>query len=382
MKKSFEVSVNPKIIKWARENAGFSDEEIAKKIGISIENYKKIESGEKEPTFKQIEKLSRLFKRPISVFLLPEPPFEPALTTSFRILPKTENEISKELRLSIRKARYYQNIAHELINEVFTPKTQFPKVTIKNDPIYLAKKQRQECNISINEQFNFKNVYHAFNKWREFIESKNILVFQFKFPLESARGFVLMDKEPYTIVLNSADNIFARIFTLFHEYAHILLNQPEIYVEEEIIKQYPKIENWCNKFVSEFLVPEEYLIKEDDYKQFTNKSKTLGETLLSLSKRFLVSKHAVLTKFRTMDLITQEEYEEEVVKLKKEFNVKREENKVFLPSYKKCIQEKGKKFVSLIMLSKEKGVITSADATEYLSLKLKNIKKLSEIKLI
>ena len=382
MKKSFEVSVNPKIIKWARENAGFSDEEIAKKIGISIENYKKIESGEKEPTFKQIEKLSRLFKRPISVFLLPEPPFEPALTTSFRILPKTENEISKELRLSIRKARYYQNIAHELINEVFTPKTQFPKVTIKNDPIYLAKKQRQECNISINEQFNFKNVYHAFNKWREFIESKNILVFQFKFPLESARGFVLMDKEPYTIVLNSADNIFARIFTLFHEYAHILLNQPEIYVEEEIIKQYPKIENWCNKFVSEFLVPEEYLIKEDDYKQFTNKSKTLGETLLSLSKRFLVSKHAVLTKFRTMDLITQEEYEEEVVKLKKEFNVKREENKVFLPSYKKCIQEKGKKFITLIMLSKEKGVITSADATEYLSLKLKNMKKLSEIKLI
>jgi transcriptional regulator with XRE-family HTH domain len=70
MRKSFEVFVNPDIIRWARESSGYSIEEIAKKLKISVENYIKIERGEKKPTFKQIEKLSHYFKRPISAFLL------------------------------------------------------------------------------------------------------------------------------------------------------------------------------------------------------------------------------------------------------------------------------------------------------------------------
>jgi len=45
MSRSFEVDVNPNIIKWARENAGWRIEEIASKLKTSIENYKRIESG-------------------------------------------------------------------------------------------------------------------------------------------------------------------------------------------------------------------------------------------------------------------------------------------------------------------------------------------------
>jgi len=32
MAKSFEVNVNPEILRWARERAGFSEEETAKKL--------------------------------------------------------------------------------------------------------------------------------------------------------------------------------------------------------------------------------------------------------------------------------------------------------------------------------------------------------------
>ena len=45
-------------------------------------------------------------------------------------------------------------------------------------------------------------------------------------PVDDARGFSLTDGEPYVIVVNSADADRARLFTLFHEYAHILLNMP------------------------------------------------------------------------------------------------------------------------------------------------------------
>ena len=92
MKKSFKVEVNPKVIKWARKSANFSEEETAKKLKVSLEDYKKIETGEEKPTFKQLEQLARLFKRPIAVLLLPE-------------LPKTKDsrflrllEVEKELK--------------------------------------------------------------------------------------------------------------------------------------------------------------------------------------------------------------------------------------------------------------------------------------------
>jgi len=380
MAKSFEVNVNPEILRWARERAGFSEEETAKKLKISIENYRKIETGKKKPTFTQIERLARIFKRPTAVFFLPEPPDEPPFSASFRIMPKSEQNLSRELRLAIRKARYYQSIANELMEDLgINPKANVKFATINDDPLLLAREERRKLGISIEEQFEFRNAYSAFNRWRNAVEAQNILVFQFKFPIESARGFSLMDKEPPVIVLNSSDNILARIFTLFHEYAHILLRLPEIYTGEETIDYDKEIESWCNKFASEFLVPENFLKNEKSYRELINKTKSLEEVLKILSQRFKVSKHAILTKLKVINVISNEEYEEISLKLKSQF-IKEEKRGFSLPAHKRCIQEKGEKFVSIVLNAKEKEIITSADMIEYLSLKLDNLKRLIENK--
>ena len=380
MAKSFEVNVNPEILRWARERAGFSEEETAKKLKTNTENYRKIETGEKKPTFTQIERLAHFFKRPIAVFFLPEPPDEPPFSTSFRIMPKSEQNLSKELRLAIRKTRYYQSIANELMEDLgINTKANVSSATINDDPLLLAREERRKLGISIEEQFKFKNAYSALSKWRDAVEAQNILVFQFKFPIESARGFSLMDKEPPVIVLNSSDNILARIFTLFHEYAHILLRLPEIYTGEETIGHDKKIENWCNKFASEFLAPESIIKNEDAYRELIDKTKNLEEVLEILSNRFKVSKHAILTKLKVINVISNEEYEEISSKLKSQF-IEEEKRGFSLPPHKRCIQEKGKKFVSIVLNAKEKEIITSADMIEYLSLKSDNLKKLIENK--
>jgi transcriptional regulator with XRE-family HTH domain len=150
MRKSFEVFVNPDIIRWARESSGYSIEEIAKKLKISVENYIKIERGEKKPTFKQIEKLSHYFKRPISAFLLSDVPKEKSITASFRIFPKGEKGISKELILAIRKARYYQSIVKELITDLnLDIGAQVLSASIYDDPIKLARIEREKLGIPI-----------------------------------------------------------------------------------------------------------------------------------------------------------------------------------------------------------------------------------------
>ncbi len=376
MAKKLVVEVNPEVIKWARETAGYSKEETAKKLKLSEKDYEKLEKGEQAPTFRQLKLLANLFKRPLSVFFLPSPPEEPPILSSFRILPKKETEISKELRLAIRKARYYQSIANELMTDLgIDPSPKIEKAKIEDDPLVIAKRERDKSSISVDEQYKFKNTYHAFNVWRNFVESKNILVFQFKFPLKDARGFCLMDKPPYVIAINSEDNILARIFTLFHEYAHILLGISELYSEEITTNQ--EVERWCDMFASEFLIPQEELKKDKNFPQLLKTEEPNLELIEKLSKKFKVSKQAVVTKLKFLDLITSEEYK----KYKEALETREisEEKPVIIPPERKILQEKGSKFISIVFNSKEKGLITTQEFFELLSIKPKRLNKLEEL---
>jgi transcriptional regulator with XRE-family HTH domain len=70
--KSFNVSVEPDVLIWARESIGMSEPEVVKRIkGITINTIKEWEKkgGAVKPTFAQIEKLSKIYKRPLSAFL-------------------------------------------------------------------------------------------------------------------------------------------------------------------------------------------------------------------------------------------------------------------------------------------------------------------------
>ena len=166
MSKSFEVDVNHEIIKWVRKSAGWNIEEIASKLKTSVDNYKKIESGIKKPTYRQLELLSKYLKRPLSVFFLPQPPQEEPITSSFRVLPKAENLYSKEFRLALRKSRYYQSVAKELMNAIgYGMSAPVSKYTLSNSPKTVAQKERESTGISIEKQLKWKNAYESFNKW-------------------------------------------------------------------------------------------------------------------------------------------------------------------------------------------------------------------------
>lgn len=376
--KSLEVSINPEIIKWARESSGWGVEEISKKLKTSKENIGKIESGTKLPTFRQLELFAKYFKRPVAIFFLPKPPEEPSITSSFRILPKSESKFSKEFRLAVRKARYYQSILSDLMKDLgIDSKPKIKAASLKDNPLEFAQQERKRLGISLETQFRWKNAYEAFNIWRTIVESRNILVFQFNFPIEDARGFSLMDKEPPVITINSGDNILARIFTLFHEYAHILLGITEIYSGEEINLNI-KVENWCDRFASEFLLPEESLKGNKDFQTYRRIHKLTIEILENLSKKFKVSKKAVLTRIKALDLIEYDEYKKELSNLQKQ-HVKTPKKAGFISPSQKCLQEKGKQFISSILQARERGVITTAEVIEYLSVKLKHLDKIQKV---
>ena len=96
-----KVNANPLMIKWAREDAGFSLDELPK----SLSKAEKWENGEEKPTWADLRNLAKKYKRPSFFYFLKEPPAEDNHFIEFRADEKIE-EFSSSLRLEIRKAKF------------------------------------------------------------------------------------------------------------------------------------------------------------------------------------------------------------------------------------------------------------------------------------
>ena len=293
------------------------------------------------------------------------------------MLPEKSNSFSRKTLFAIRTARRLQSISKELLNNLnLTTKANIIHTQISENPEIVAIRERDSSGINIEEQKQWKNASHAFKIWRKMIEAKNIMVFQVSMPIEDIRGFTLTDNEPFVIIVNSSDLIEARIFTLFHDYGHILLKKSGVcLVDPHIINEGSdaKIEKWCNEFAAAFLLPE-----DQAKKYFSNRSESElldFKTLNRFSRSYKISKSAILLSMLKKNFITQNSYKN-LVDTMKSIKKKKKGGKPET-QIEKCMREKGKNFISLVNSNIDKGFITYNDALDYLSIKLKNFKELT-----
>jgi Zn-dependent peptidase ImmA (M78 family)/DNA-binding XRE family transcriptional regulator len=376
MSKSFEVKVQPSVLQWLRASSGWSPVEVSKKIGVQETAYQSMELGEKKPTLKQIELLAKAFRRPVAAFLLPSPPQESSLPKDFRLISNEKKEFSKKLRRVFRRARWLQELSSDLMGNLsLNIEANIAKSSLSGNPVELASNERLESNITLETQMRWKTPYEAFAAWRDYLEKKNIRTFQMSMPIDEARGFALTDKKPYLIVVNTADDINARIFTLFHEYGHILLSETSVCIPEfDLSKDSTKlklVESWCNRFAAEFILPQE--IKQ----RLANDENRgdLGKLLNKYSSRFKVSKYALLVRMREFGLVKDAELAEFVEKVRVA-NAKKGGFGRGLTQLQRCKQERGETYVSMVLENLDRGFINTRDALDYLSIRMKYLDSL------
>ena len=268
------VKVNPQIIKWIRTSGGWEINELAKKLNVDVETIRKWESKELPIEIKKLEQLADCVKRPLALFFLKKPPVEYELT-DFRKLGGLEtSKLCKKTLVSIRETKYLQSIADELLkNQKIKSTPEIMSFTIDDNPEKVARDEREklgfESESKLLSKHSQKSINNFYNDLRKIIESFNIFVFQTSMPVEEARGFTLSEKFPRVIVVNSGDLHQARIFTLLHEYGHLLLKKDGICLAEPLLlKDYPsndqiqKIEKWCNTFAASVLMPRNYFLTQ------------------------------------------------------------------------------------------------------------------------
>ncbi len=105
------VGVNPNVMEWARESIGLTIPEVSRRLNIGAGTVTEWETGDRKPTLITLRKLASLYKRPLAVFFLPDPPKEPPLPIDYRVLPEDKRRpLTKQALLAIRRARYLQSV--------------------------------------------------------------------------------------------------------------------------------------------------------------------------------------------------------------------------------------------------------------------------------
>ena len=300
--------VNGTIIRWAREFYNMTQEEAARAIGVSIDQYVGWELGLEHPTYAKLKKISSVFHKPSAVFFFPAPPQLPPIKGDLRTLPdEIVNTFSKNVIIQFEKAKTYQLSLQELYgekNSIIAQRDSFPR-----DIEGLCAFFREQLGFPLDAQKARKSTKVVFEIFREKFYDLGIYVFKDAFKDNSISGLCLNDDHYPVIIINNSMSFARQIFTLFHELYHLISDTSgaEIIRDDYYVTlddQQSRIEKNCDSFANAFLVP------MDDFKQELRKAPFNEERIEELSNLYSVSKEAIMYKLYKMGRITPAEYDE------------------------------------------------------------------------
>ncbi|MCP5410128.1 MAG: ImmA/IrrE family metallo-endopeptidase [Chromatiaceae bacterium] len=383
-----KANIKPEILTWARETAGLSVDEAAKKIGVKKpDRLAQWEKGEDKPTINQLRNLAKAYKRPLSVFYLQDVPQRFQVMKDFRRLPgMVALQYSPELLLEIRNAQERRQLAFELFEETGEKPTEFSLyATLDDDPEKIGPKIRKALNISYAEQTRWRDERAGFNAWRANIESLGALVFQAtRVDMEEMRGFSIAEPLIPVIAVNRKDALTGRTFSLLHEFAHLMLRSSGLCDLDEEAQRAPeeqRVEVFCNQIAAATLMPKERFLTEDIVlAQDSSVFDWSDDDLSEMSKRYSVSREAVLRRLLTFGKTTDSFYRKKRAQFLKEYKSRRERERENLKNQdfrrnpsNEAISAYGKAFIRLVFNTYYQDRITLSDVSGYLGVRVRHI---------
>jgi Zn-dependent peptidase ImmA (M78 family)/DNA-binding XRE family transcriptional regulator len=378
MAKSVKALINPTMLTWAREQAGYSPADAAHKLGIDEARLQALENGEETPTFAKLLDMADLYKRPVSLFYLKKPPKGWQPIQDFRRLPGTEGGFSPQLTYAIRQARERREVALAVKNELNEPVTEFTlRATLASNIETLGTRIREF--LEVNEAQQQKFAKKAFEGWRAAIEAKDILVFVVpRLKVKEMRGTALAESTLPVILVNGKDRGNGRVFTLLHEFCHLVLRQSGVsnVGGDRNDAPSPNIEKFCNAVAAAALMPSEWLLREH---LVANKGSTKtwdDDELDALARRFGVSPEAVLRRLLTLGRTTQTFYDSKRAVFQKFYDdlEEKKEKSTGGPEYHLAVLgQLGRTFTQLVFQGYHDRYFTLRDVAGLLNMKVTTV---------
>jgi Zn-dependent peptidase ImmA (M78 family)/transcriptional regulator with XRE-family HTH domain len=379
MNEPINILVNKDVLVWARETIALNRTNTSEKTGISHKRLIQLEEGEKKPTLDELKLLSKCYKRTIATLLLTKPPIEKPLPTDRRTIDSKDiGSFHLKTILAVRKAKALAISLLELKRDAGISIPKFPfNASIQDNPVLVANKIHQELNLGEVRQFD--NINYAFDAYVDKVESLGVAVFQLSLTQDNLRGFSLVDDIiPIIGIKRGGEPTTAKIFTLFHEFGHILLNDGGLCDLAESTNQ--QVEKWCNAFAAEILIPNSELLKMNvvvDHKASGEQIWTKTE-LIDLANKFHVGPLALLRSLLENNLTTLAYYREKHQAWNKP-TFGRSKHPEGRNIAKETIREKGRTYVSLAFSAFDRNRIDIKDLSDFLGVKLSYLPKTRQL---
>lgn len=305
MAKTDRVKVKKEIYEWAIEESQKDLEEIENKFK-NIEDWILQTSA---PTFRQIQALANFLKVPLGYMFLDKPPETNIIESEFRTIDSKIPDRSKNLQDVIYNMSRKQAWMSEYRKDHGWDKVipDYFKNFRQENKIIFSKRAKQFIELDEFWYQEIKETREAFNYLREKMESKGIMVMQSgivgsnthrKLDIKEFRGFMLYDDLAPLIFINASDSQAGKIFSLVHEYIHLLFEEDDVFTNDDL-KSENITEKQINEITAEFLIPKDHIEKCWE---------TNEEELVKIdraSKLFHVSKLALAIRLKELGLIGQ-----------------------------------------------------------------------------
>lgn len=316
------ATVNPELLRWARERSGLPPEDLATKF----KRLPEWETGETHPTLKQIEGFARAVHVPVGYLFLTEPPEEPVPIPDFRTFTgQPVTHPSPNLLDTIYICQERQSWYRDFARVARQPELGFVgSATVEAPSGTVAARMRETLGFGLAARRECPTWTGALRLFIRQADEAGVLVMvsgivksntHRRLDPAEFRGFALSDPLAPLVFVNGADTKAAQMFTLAHELAHLWLGDSALSNSGAApTPGFQREEVWCNAVAAELLVPLAALRVE------LRRDETLPHALSRLTRSFKVSNLVILRRLLDANWLDRARFDvawaEEVTRLR------------------------------------------------------------------
>lgn len=257
------VNVNPNIIVWAIQRAGYDLLDFAEQFPRAMDWLE----GKKQPTVKQLEKFSHKVHVPFGYLFLQAPPEESLPIPFFRTsakgggIPKVSINVYDTIMLMQQRQSWLRDY---LTEQAFQRLPFVGKYSRDQSVERIVADIRGVLGLDNEWASSFQRLESTLDHLTQKIEDAGIIVVfngvvenntSRPIEVEECRGFVLVDDIAPFMFVNNSDGKAAQLFTIVHELAHIWTGHSAGFDFRQLLPANDPVEILCDKVAAEFLVP-------------------------------------------------------------------------------------------------------------------------------
>ena len=380
MASTIRTSNNPAMLVWAREEVGYTIKQAADALGVSVANLKVAESGERPLTLNQLRTAAEKYNCPFGYFYLSKPPYKKSYkpVPDFRIEPGLIGVDHYRLNLEIKKARNRRLVFIELAGIVDFKIKPFQRLP-ESDTSNLGSFIRRRLGI-VDSEISSLAFGNAYSYWKTKIENDGVLVYESQYIPEVSGvigAAIYYDICPIILVKRGSNYNARKLFTLLHEYAHLLkgrsaINDSSAQTIDLANSNKAKLEVACNRLAAEILVPYEK-VNLSDYVDLDS-----VEKMEYLANIFKVTYTTAAVCLRRLDLISKSELSHLLQLRRKAHESKRSKKgeDVRIPRENLMRLDMGRPMFNMVLKAYGSGALDVFDASKILNLRVNKIDKL------